>query len=126
MKNLPPFPILTINERISLREHEPSDAEAFFNYYTHSQVTEFNIAAPTPKTVQEAREEVMYCRSLYYQRQGIYWAICEQSNPLMIGAIGVHLRSHHHGEIHRTTSGHLIASSRLPARTFPILSYRRV
>ena len=100
MKNLPPFPILATNERISLREHEPSDAEAFFNYYTHSQVTEFNIAAPTPKTLQEAKEEVMYCRSLYYLRQGIYWAICEQSNPIMIGAIGIHLRSQHHGEIH--------------------------
>ena len=58
MKTLPPFPILTINERISLREHTPNDAEAFFNYYTHPKVTEFNIAAPTPKTLQEAKEEV--------------------------------------------------------------------
>ncbi len=100
MTTLPPFPTLTINEQFILREHEPSDNEAFFNYYAHPQVAEFNIAAPVPKTRREATEEVLYCRSLYYKRQGIYWAIADLNNQTMIGAIGLHFRARHHGEIH--------------------------
>ena len=97
MATQPPFPVLTINQNFKLREHTASDDQAFFNYYTHPKVAKFNIAAPIPRSLKEATEEVLYCRSLYYRRQGIYWAIANHS---MIGAIGVHYRQANIAEIH--------------------------
>tara|TARA_B100001093_G_C26856585_1_gene1027727 strand:+ start:3476 stop:4033 length:558 start_codon:yes stop_codon:yes gene_type:complete len=97
MATKPPFPLLTINQNIQLREHHASDDQAFLDYYTHPEVVRFNIAAPVPHTLKEATEEVLYCRNLYYQRQGIYWAI---ANHKMIGAIGIHFRPSQVAEIH--------------------------
>lgn len=95
-----PFPNITIDDQFILREHMASDAKAFFNYYTHPKVAEFNIAAPAPKNLTEATEEVIYCRRLYYKKQGIYWAIARTDNATMIGAIGLHFRTPDYAEIH--------------------------
>ena len=68
-----PFPKMILDDQFILREHMASDAKAFFNYYTHPKVAEFNIAAPIPQNLTEATEEVIYCRRLYYKKQGIYF-----------------------------------------------------
>ena len=102
-----PFPCFAINENYDLREHQIEDAAAFLRYYNDAKVSQFNIAAPIPSSLAEAKEETSYCRNLFYEHKGIYWALAQRDNDTMIGAIGIHMRTPtNHGEIHYDLDQH--------------------
>lgn len=90
-----PFPTLGINEDYYLREHKPQDAKAFFEYYADPIVNQ-HILAYSPRTLEEAKLEIDYCRNLFYRHEGMYWSIVEKSTEKMIGAIGVYFNNVHH------------------------------
>ncbi len=92
---LKPFPSLEIDETYCLREQTLDDVDDFLSYYSNPQVAKY-ILARIPKNKIQAQEEILYCRNLFYYRQGIAWAIaCKKTNK-MIGAICIYMNNHHH------------------------------
>ena len=92
------FPIIDSCNEYFLREQSVEDAESFLSYYSDPSVSRY-ILAEIPSTVTEAKNEVLYCRELFYAKTGIYWSLANKKTNLMIGAIGLYVRSTHTLEI---------------------------
>lgn len=80
------FPIIDLNDRFCLREHQEKDIQSFYNYYT-PEVSEY-ILAQKPQSLNDARSEIQYCKNLFHFKRGIYWTIADKQTDAMIGAIG--------------------------------------
>ena len=81
------FPVIELGDFI-LREKQESDVEDFFNYYSDSEVSRF-ILCQIPQDVEEARVELHYWRNVFYNNDGIYFAIALKDSNKMIGSIGL-------------------------------------
>jgi len=81
------FPIIDLGNFI-LREKQDSDVENFFSYYADPEVSKF-ILCEIPRTIEEARRELHYWRGIFYQNDGVYFAIADKFNDCMIGSIGL-------------------------------------
>lgn len=90
-----PFPIIPVNDEFYLREHVESDTEDFFAYYTNPAVAKY-ILATNPRSLSEARAEVLYCNRLFQTKRGIYWTLARKSDNKMIGAVGFYMNNQHH------------------------------
>ncbi len=86
-----PFPQIKLNENYHLREQAVSDTLDFLTYYNHPAVYK-HILADIPQNIEQAKNEILYCRNLFYEQKGIYWAIAESKTNTMIGAIGFYER----------------------------------
>ena len=92
------FPAMDLGD-IVLREIVDSDAEAYFNYMSRSEMVSFLTEANYPRTLEQALEEVRYWGSLFRNRRSYYWGIALKSNNQLIGTAGfnmispVHLRA---------------------------------
>lgn len=71
-----------------MREKRESDIDDFFNYYSNPIVNKF-ILCQIPQNLEEARRELHYWRGIFYQNDGIYFAIADKSNDRLIGSIGL-------------------------------------
>jgi ribosomal-protein-alanine N-acetyltransferase len=93
------FPTLDLGEYI-LREKQASDVADFFNYYTDPLVNEY-IISYIPRTLEEARMELNYWKNVFYQDDGIYFAIAKKDTNQLIGSIGFssHIKHHHRIEL---------------------------
>jgi ribosomal-protein-alanine N-acetyltransferase len=91
------FPIIEFGDYI-LREQEDSDVEDFFRYYTDPSVNEF-ILTEVPRSTEDARRELYYWRNVFYNNDGIYFAIANKSDNKMIGAVGLSSKYSHHNRI---------------------------
>ncbi len=93
------FPILDLGEYI-LREKQASDVADFFNYYTDPEVNKY-IISYIPRTFEEARMEVNYWKNVFYNDDGIYFAIAKKATNQLIGSIGFssHIKHHHRIEL---------------------------
>lgn len=89
------FPILHINNVFYLREQIDKDTEAFFDYYTEPEVTNY-ILSSNPRNLAEASAEINYCRDLFRYKRGIYWTLARKEDDRMIGAIGLYINNQHH------------------------------
>lgn len=81
------FPIIDIGDFV-LREKCAADAEDFFRYYSDPEVNKF-ILCEIPKDVEEARRELDYWRQVFYQNDGLYFAIADKKDNHLIGTIGL-------------------------------------
>jgi ribosomal-protein-alanine N-acetyltransferase len=81
------FPIIDLGD-FCLREKRDSDAQDFFNYYSDSEVNKY-ILCDIPQNLEEARRELNYWRNVFYQNDGIYFAISEKKSDRLIGSIGL-------------------------------------
>lgn len=81
------FPIFDL-EDVILREKCESDVEDFFSYYTDPIVNKF-ILCDMPTDLDGARRELYYWRNVFYQNDGIYFAIADKATNRMIGSIGL-------------------------------------
>lgn len=81
------FPIIDLGD-FYLREKRDSDVEDFFKYYSDPEVNKF-ILCEIPQTLEEARRELNYWRNVFYQNDGIYFAIAEKKTDRLIGSIGL-------------------------------------
>lgn len=81
------FPTIDLGDFV-LREKQESDVETFFGYYSDPKVNEF-ILCEIPKTIEEARRELLYWRGIFYQNDGAYFAIADKKSGAMIGSIGI-------------------------------------
>lgn len=87
--NFNAFPVLTTGH-LRLREIQPSDAEALFDYFSRDEVTEF-FDLPTFKTLDEAHNLVKMWEERYAMKDTIRWAICLKKQPdKLIGTCGFH------------------------------------
>ena len=92
------FPEIDLNSTLYLREQSTEDTLNFLNYYNDPLVYRY-ILADIPQTEVAAKHEILYCRELFYQQKGFYWAIAEKKTNTMIGAIGLYEREHNTLEI---------------------------
>lgn len=81
------FPVIDLGDYI-LREQGEQDIENFFNYYSDPQVNKYILAEP-PTNLEEARRELYYWRNVFYNNDGIYFAIATKHDDQMIGSIGL-------------------------------------
>ena len=81
------FPTIDLGD-FYLREKRDSDAEDFFKYYADPEVNKF-ILCEIPQTLEEAKRELNYWRNVFYQNDGIYFAIAEKKTDRLIGSIGL-------------------------------------
>lgn len=91
------FPEIEIGNFV-LREKRESDVENFFNYYTDPEVNKF-ILCDMPRNLEEARRELNYWRNVFYQNDGIYFAIARKDNDQLIGSIGLTTFNSYHNRI---------------------------
>lgn len=81
------FPEIDLGEFL-LREKSESDVEDFFSYYSDPEVNKF-ILCEIPRDLEEGRRELNYWRNVFYQNDGIYFAIADKKNNRLIGSIGL-------------------------------------
>ena len=81
------FPTIDL-EDFCLREKRDSDAQDFFNYYSDPEVSQY-ILCDIPQDIEQARRELNYWRNVFYQNDGIYFAISEKKTDRLIGSIGL-------------------------------------
>jgi ribosomal-protein-alanine N-acetyltransferase len=89
-----PFPVIPIDNHLFLREHVRTDSQIFFDYFNDPEVFR-HVLASRPKSLEESEGEITYCKNLFKNKQGIYWAIAHQPNGRMIGTVGLHINSDH-------------------------------
>lgn len=93
-------PVIDINDKYCLREHTTDDTDAFFEYYGNPNVGRY-IMADTPKTREDADQEMHYCRNLFRFKRGLYWSLAQKSDDKMVGAIGLHINNYNRrAELH--------------------------
>ncbi len=81
------FPVIDLGD-IVLRQKQESDAQDFFDYYTDPKVNRY-IMCEIPKTLDEARRELLYWRGVFDRSDGIYFGIATKDEDKLIGAIGL-------------------------------------
>lgn len=81
------FPTFDLGDFV-LREKQESDIPDFFRYYSDPEVSKF-ILCEIPQTLEEATRELRYWRGVFYQNDGIYFAIADKETDQMIGSIGL-------------------------------------
>ena len=81
------FPIIDLGDFI-LREKQEEDIEDFFRYYSDPEVNK-NILTTIPQDLEDARRELYYWRNIFYQNDGIYFAIATKNDNKIIGSIGL-------------------------------------
>lgn len=81
------FPIIDLGD-IVLREKCDADVENFLHYYNDPEVNKF-ILCEIPQDLEQARRELHYWRGVFYQNDGIYFAIADKATNQMIGSIGL-------------------------------------
>lgn len=91
------FPIIDIGDFI-LREKQDDDVENFFKYYTDPEVNKY-ILTEVPQTLEDARRELYYWRNVFYNNDGIYFAISNKKDDAMIGSVGLTSHSTYHNRI---------------------------
>jgi ribosomal-protein-alanine N-acetyltransferase len=91
------FPTLDVGD-IILREKQDSDVENFFAYYSDPEVHKY-ILCEIPKNLEEARRELHYWRGIFYQNDGLYFAIADKETDQMVGSIGLTGYNSYHSRI---------------------------
>lgn len=91
------FPEINLGN-YTLREKRDSDVEDFFNYYTDPEVNKF-ILCEMPRNLEDARRELYYWRNVFYQNDGIYFAIAKKDGDQLIGSIGLTTFNAYHNRI---------------------------
>lgn len=81
-----------------LREKTDEDVADFFHYYTDPEVNKF-ILCEIPQTLEEARRELYYWRNVFYNNDGIYFAIARKDTNQLIGSIGLTSQNNYHRRI---------------------------
>lgn len=91
------FPVIDIGD-FTLREKRDSDVADFFNYYSDPKVNQF-ILCQIPQNLEEAKRELYYWRNIFYQNDGIYFAIADKIGDRLIGSIGLTGYNSYHNRI---------------------------
>ncbi len=91
------FPVIDLGDYI-LREKNEGDVADFFRYYTDPEVNKF-ILCEMPRDLEDARRELHYWRNVFYQNDGIYFAIAKKDTNQLIGSIGLTSYNSYHNRI---------------------------
>jgi len=91
------FPVIDLGDYV-LREKRDSDTADFFHYYTDPEVNKY-ILCEMPRDLEDARRELLYWRNVFYQNDGIYFAIARKDNDQLIGSIGLTTYNSYHNRI---------------------------
>ena len=71
-----------------LRQITPNDAENYFFYMNHPNVSEYINVTNRVKSVEHASSELLYWGGLFPTKRGIYWGIALKDTNKLIGTVG--------------------------------------
>ncbi len=91
------FPVINL-DGYTLREQQDKDVENFYKYYTDPEVNKY-ILTEVPQSLEDGRRELYYWRNVFYNNDGIYFAIADKTDDQMIGSIGLTSHSSYHNRI---------------------------
>ena len=83
--NFTPFPTLT-TERLTLRQLADDDDKEIFSLRSDNSVNQY-ITRPIPSGMDEARAFIQKINNGIRQNKSIYWAICLNDKPTLVGTI---------------------------------------
>lgn len=89
------FPVLQLKD-VVLRELQVSDYKAFYNYISDPMVNKYLSDEDTPKSLDNAKEEIQYWASLFTHKRSIYWGIARKDTDMLIGTAGFNMWSRTH------------------------------
>jgi ribosomal-protein-alanine N-acetyltransferase len=89
------FPNIDLGRGLRLRQLLESDTPEFWHYMSDRRVTTFIADIDVPKSLDGAREELMYWANLHVSGRSIYWAIVNDDNKL-IGMCGFNAWNKYH------------------------------
>lgn len=92
------FPIINISNLIQLRELHVSDVVSFYDYYINPEVHQY-IPSDIPTDIKEARDEIIFWKSLFNRGKGIYWGVANTFNDELVGMIGLNKYSRENNRI---------------------------
>ncbi len=94
------FPTINLGN-IQLRDLSLKDAENYYKLFADTKVSEYLSDEDIPKSENEALEDVKFWGSLFYRKQGVFWAIRTDNSDQLIGTIGFNSWNFHNkrGEI---------------------------
>ncbi len=90
----PSFPNMALGLHFRLRELADHDGPAFHEYYNDPDVGRY-ILTRKPKTPEDAQRDLNYCRGLFANGRGIFWAVSTLGDTRMIGMVGLYINAHH-------------------------------
>ena len=94
------FPNIDLGN-IRLRDLSLRDAENYYKLFADPKVSEHLSDEDVPKSIAAAMEDVKFWGSVFYRKQGVFWAIGNEKDDQLIGTIGFNSWNFHNkrGEI---------------------------
>lgn len=83
------FPILKINDKITLRQFQLSDAKRYLEFYSIPEVNQFIPDSMIPQDIEQSKTEIQTILNSFNTKSTFYWAIVNENNEL-IGGCGFH------------------------------------
>ncbi len=92
------FPRFSLGEEYYLREPTSSDedADGYYKCYNDPKVNAFIPDDCIPRTIDAAKRDLDYLRSLFERRQSFFWLISKRDTNEVIGNIGYHEWNRYH------------------------------
>lgn len=76
-------------DRVRLREVRNEDAQFYYDYILHPEVTRFLPVDCWPDSVEWSESHMRYWRSLFINNSGICWTIADKESDNMIGSFTI-------------------------------------
>lgn len=95
-KNIEPFPTLTA-DRLILRRFEPLDIESVYKGLSHPDVIRYY--GVSYDSLEATNAQMEWFAMIEKQKEGMWWAICNKSNNIFLGGIGLNNWSHENRKI---------------------------
>lgn len=94
------FPDIDLGD-IKLRDLSLRDTENYYKLFADPKVSQYLSDEDIPNSLEAALTDVKFWGSLFYRKQGVFWAITTNKNDQLIGTIGFNSWNFHNkrGEI---------------------------
>lgn len=94
-----PFPDIVLDQQYYLRELKEEDSEAFYQMFNDARILPYIPDDFIFPTIEHARQEIRFLRSLFHERRSIQWAIARRDDDRFIGACGYNSWHHLHNRL---------------------------
>ncbi|MBN9543157.1 MAG: GNAT family N-acetyltransferase [Alphaproteobacteria bacterium] len=82
------FPVLDLDSRITLRELSVEDAQEYYIFMNHPDVSKYLASEDIPTSIEHAKHELNYWIGLFRNKYSIYWGIVLKEDNRLIGTCG--------------------------------------
>lgn len=82
------FPVIKIDENITLRQFNHNDAQNYLDYMSDEDINFFIPNECIPKNLEESKNDIEDYINFFKYKRSIYWAISTNIDDNLIGSIG--------------------------------------